>query len=442
MRTRAALDGPPGEGRLLGSRDCRGPPARLAGAGVPGQGRMRPQLRSADRAAAAGATARAGRRRQPQPAQRGARDRRQRTARGRAPRSGAPGPARAGRPAPARPRQGGPPRAHLLSRRRPRGRHGLPRAAPAGEHGERELPGRAGSRAPARGAAGAAVTLASFVNEPALELRDRAVRERLLEAMAALERKLPLHVAMLIGEGQREGEALASGDPGDPQRLIAKAPQATPADVHEAVAVARAAAPAWAQAPVPERAAALLRAAQWMRGRRLELAALCVRECAKPWPEADADVCEAIDHLEYNARGAIELDRRGALMQLPGERNSMRYAARGVCAVVAPWNFPIAIPTGMACAALATGNAVVLKPAEQAPACGAMVARALREGGVPAGVIGLLPGGGEVGAALVSDPRVDTIAFTGSAAVGQQIMRSAAEVRDGQRQIKRVIAAM
>jgi RHH-type proline utilization regulon transcriptional repressor/proline dehydrogenase/delta 1-pyrroline-5-carboxylate dehydrogenase len=191
-----------------------------------------------------------------------------------------------------------------------------------------------------------------------------------------------------------------------------------------------------------QRAAALVRAAAWMRERRHELAALCVRECAKPWGEADGDVAEAIDFLEYYARGAIALDRGATIIQVPGEKNTMRYAARGVCAVIAPWNFPVAIPTGMVSAALATGNTVVLKPAEQSPGCGAMVVEALRAGGVPPEAIGLLPGEGDVGAALVADPRVHTIAFTGSAPVGLEILRAAAEVGDGQKHLKRVVAEM
>ncbi len=143
-----------------------------------------------------------------------------------------------------------------------------------------------------------------------------------------------------------------------------------------------------------------------MRARRTELAALCVRECAKPWIEADADVAEAIDFLEYYARGALELDRGAPLLQVPGERNKLRYRARGVCAVIAPWNFPLAIPTGMLSAALVTGNACALKPAEQSPGCGAMVAEALLAGGVPAGALALITGTGDAGEALVRDPRV------------------------------------
>jgi len=120
----------------------------------------------------------------------------------------------------------------------------------------------------------------------------------------------------------------------------------------------------------------------------------------------------------------------------------MRWAPRGVTAVIAPWNFPFAIACGMIAAALATGNAAILKPAEQSPGCGFMVVEALREAGVPADALALLPGEGDVGAALVRHPGMHTIAFTGSAAVGLEILRTAAETAPGQRHIKRVIAEM
>jgi len=186
----------------------------------------------------------------------------------------------------------------------------------------------------------------------------------------------------------------------------------------------------------PQLAAALLRA------RRLELAALAVYECAKPWPEADADVCEAIDFLEYYARRALELDRDAALDQPPGERNTMRYLARGTVAVIAPWNFPLAIPTGMVAGALAPGNAVILKPAPQAPACARAVVSALHDAGVPHAALALLPGGDEPGAALVRHAGVDAVAFTGSAKVGAEIVRAAAEAPPGQSHVKRVVAEM
>ena len=153
-------------------------------------------------------------------------------------------------------------------------------------------------------------------------------------------------------------------------------------------------------------------------------------------------MCEAIDFLEYYARAALELDAGPGLLQVPGERNEMRYVPRGVAAVISPWNFPLAIPCGMTAGALAAGNAVVLKPAEQSPGCAMRLVDGLRAGGVPPAVISLLPGEGEVGAALVRHPGVQTIAFTGSLPVGLEIVRAAADTVPGQLHIKRVVAEL
>jgi len=281
-----------------------------------------------------------------------------------------------------------------------------------------------------------------FANEPVLELRRAPVRARLAEALRGHDAKPPLRVPVWIGTERREGEELVSTDPGTPDRVVAYAAKATEADVDAALATAQRGSRQWAATPAAERAAVLLRAAAWLRERRLEAAALAVRECAKPWPEADADVCEAIDFLEYYARGAIDVAQRAPLLQVPGERNTMDYSPRGVVAVISPWNFPVAIPLGMVSAGLATGNAVVLKPAEQSPGCALLLFRALREAGVPPDAVSLLPGEGEVGAALVRDPRVHTIAFTGSGQVGLEIVREAAVLREGQKHLKRVIAEM
>ncbi len=286
------------------------------------------------------------------------------------------------------------------------------------------------------------MNLPPFANEPLLELRRREARETLRSALADLDARLPVRVATIIAGERQEGDALVSSDPGEESRVVALAPRAGAAEVDAALAALSEAAPVWAATPASERAACLLRAADWMRARRTELAALCVRECAKPWIEADADVAEAIDYLEYYARGALELAVGAPLLQVPGERNTLRYRARGICAVIAPWNFPLAIPTGMLSAALVTGNACALKPAEQAPGCGAMVAEALLAGGVHAGALALVPGAGEAGAALVRDPRVQTIAFTGSSAVGAEILREAAVIRAGQSDLKRVVAEL
>jgi RHH-type proline utilization regulon transcriptional repressor/proline dehydrogenase/delta 1-pyrroline-5-carboxylate dehydrogenase len=284
--------------------------------------------------------------------------------------------------------------------------------------------------------------MTEFVNEPLFELRRAPERETLLEGMRALDPELPLQVPVWIGTDRRMGDAIVSTDPGKPEHVVANAAAATPDDVEHAVAAAVRAFPAWAARPASQRAEILMRAAAWMRERRPRLTALAVRECAKPWAEADGDICEAIDFLEFYARGAVALDKGAHLFQVPGERNVMRYTPRGVVAVISPWNFPVAIPTGMVAAGLATGNTVVLKPAEQSPGCGLMVVQALREAGVPPDALALLPGEGDVGAALVRHPDVQTIAFTGSGPVGLEILRTAADVPTGGRHLKRVVAEM
>jgi RHH-type proline utilization regulon transcriptional repressor/proline dehydrogenase/delta 1-pyrroline-5-carboxylate dehydrogenase len=187
----------------------------------------------------------------------------------------------------------------------------------------------------------------------------------------------------------------------------------------------------------------LFRAAEWLRARRHDVAALEVFEAGKPWKEADADVCEAIDFCEYYGREAVRLDAGGPVESPPGERNTLRYQARGIGAVIAPWNFPLAIPTGMVVAALVTGNAVLFKPAEQTPAVAAKLVEALRAGGLPDGVLAFLPGNGEeIGSYLVEHPDVSFVAFTGSKAVGLGIVEAAAVHRRGQRHVKRVVAEM
>ena len=282
----------------------------------------------------------------------------------------------------------------------------------------------------------------TFTNEPLLELRRAPVRETLVDALAALDAQLPWRVPVIVAGERRDEPTLLSHDPGAPERIVAEATIATNADVDAAVRAAGVAAPAWEDRGAHARAAILSRAAGELRRRRSTLAALAVRECAKPWAEADADVCEAIDFLEYYAQQAVTLEGTNGLVQLPGERNTLRYAARGVVAVVGPWNFPLAIPAGMVAAGLATGNGVVLKPAEQSPACAFAVVEALHAAGVPREVLSFLPGEGEVGAALVAHPGVHTIAFTGSGAVGLEILRTAAQLAPGQRHLKRVVAEM
>jgi len=251
--------------------------------------------------------------------------------------------------------------------------------------------------------------------------------------------------ALIDGEQVRTAATITSVDPGAVDRVVATSASCTSADADAAVAAAVRAAPAWRTAPPTERAGLLFRAAEWMRRRRDELAALQTFEAGKPWDQADADVCEAIDFCEYYGREVLRLaDAAASLVQSPpGEANRLTYQGKGVTAVISPWNFPLAIPTGMTVAALAAGNPVILKPAEQTPGVAWQLAEALVAAGAPRGVFQLLPGLGEdVGARLVEHPDVAVIAFTGSKAVGLEINRVAAIHQPGQRHLKKVVCEL
>jgi RHH-type proline utilization regulon transcriptional repressor/proline dehydrogenase/delta 1-pyrroline-5-carboxylate dehydrogenase len=281
-----------------------------------------------------------------------------------------------------------------------------------------------------------------FANEPVLELRRAAERARCEQALAELTPRLPLAVPTIIAGQRRSGEQIVSVDPSDPGTVIALACGASAGDVDSAVRAATDAQRGWGALAATQRAAVLVGAAAQLRARRYELAALEVLECAKPWPEADADVAEAIDFCEYYARQAVALALGPRLLSPPGERNTQIQRPRGVTAVIAPWNFPVAIATGMTAAALVAGNAVCLKPAEQSPGGALAIIEAFAAAGLPPGVLNLLPGEGDVGAALVAHPGVHTIAFTGSAAVGIEIMAAAARPAPGQLHLKRVVAEL
>lgn len=211
------------------------------------------------------------------------------------------------------------------------------------------------------------------------------------------------------------------------------------------VAIGRAAAafPGWRDRAQAERSQILRRAAATMRERRDTLSAVIIKESAKTWDEADGDVCEAIDFCEFYARCALELFTPLRLGRFIGELNEEFHQPRGVAAVISPWNFPLSICTGMTVAALVTGNTVVLKPAEQTPAIASLLCEILREAGVPRDVLQFIPGQGEtVGAAIVRDPRIAIIAFTGSKAVGLDIIKAAAETPSEQLWVKRAICEM
>jgi RHH-type proline utilization regulon transcriptional repressor/proline dehydrogenase/delta 1-pyrroline-5-carboxylate dehydrogenase len=219
--------------------------------------------------------------------------------------------------------------------------------------------------------------------------------------------------------------------------------RATPDDAAQAIARAETAFSGWRDQPPLERASCLIKAAARLRQRRDELAAVMIREAGKTWREADADVCEAIDFCEYYARQAVALFEPKRLGRFVGERNETWYEPRGVAVVISPWNFPLAIFTGMTTAALVTGNAAIVKPSTQTPGIAQAMCETLWRSGVPRDVLQFLPGpGGTLGKALVADPRVALIAFTGSKQVGLEILQTAGQTPAGQGHIKRVVCEM
>ena len=286
--------------------------------------------------------------------------------------------------------------------------------------------------------------LPPFRNEPVADFAREENRRAMAEALRKVERELGRMVPLsLNGEDvETPDRRIDSRDPSHISRIVGRVASASPDQAAAAVTAARAALPAWSAVSVNDRVAVLIRAAAIMRERRFELAAWQIYECGKPWREADADVCEAIDFCEFYAREMIRL-AAPRVRDVPGETNVSEPLPRGVVVAIPPWNFPLAIPCGMTVAPLVAGNAVILKPAEQSSVIARRLVEILHEAGAPAGALQFLPGKGEeVGQALVNDPRVNVISFTGSRDVGLLINRQAAETPPGQDHVKRVIAEM
>ncbi|HVW38210.1 MAG TPA: L-glutamate gamma-semialdehyde dehydrogenase, partial [Pirellulales bacterium] len=283
-----------------------------------------------------------------------------------------------------------------------------------------------------------------FRNEPTADFARESQRVAMQQALAQVKEQFGRHYPLWIdGEAVDSSEKLVSLDPSQRDRIVGETAAAQTEHVEQAVAAAKAALGPWNAVGVNARADFLLKAADAMRRRRFELAAWEVFECGKGWREADADVCEAIDFCEFYARDAVALETPQGV-DVPGEENRFLYLPRGVAAVIAPWNFPLAILTGMTTAALVTGNTVVMKPAEQSSVIAAKLMEIFDELGLPPGVLNYLPGKGEsAGAGLVKHPDTAVIAFTGSRPVGLAINRQAAEVSaSGIGYVKRVIAEL
>jgi RHH-type proline utilization regulon transcriptional repressor/proline dehydrogenase/delta 1-pyrroline-5-carboxylate dehydrogenase len=268
-------------------------------------------------------------------------------------------------------------------------------------------------------------------NSQGIDLTDPAALLPLARAMGSAAQESQ-QAAPIVGGRMRGGAARAVLNPADPRQAVGQVSEAGPAEIDEALARASRAHAAWDTTAAEARARCLERAADLMEANRASLMTLAVREAGKTVPDALAEVREAVDFCRYYAvRARADFGQPVALPGPTGERNEIRLQGRGVFACISPWNFPLAIFTGQVAAALAAGNCVVAKPAEQTPLIAAAAVRLLHQAGVPADVLHLLPGDGEtVGAPLVADPRVAGVAFTGSTEVARAINRSLAG-RDG-----------
>lgn len=286
-----------------------------------------------------------------------------------------------------------------------------------------------------------------FKNEPFTDFTMAVEREAFKAALAETQRKISAGAfkaaPVIDGQVVSGRPSVPSIDPADPGVTVGSVALADTNDADRAMASLKAGFASWSRVPHTERCAIIRAVGERMRRERHALATLIVREAGKPWKEADADVAEAIDFCDYYAEQMLTLGTPKLMQRLPGENNHYYHLGRGVAVIISPWNFPLAIAVGMTVAALVTGNTAVLKPAEQTSLIAAEFGRILLEAGVPPNAFALLPGLGEiVGRHLVSHPDATMICFTGSKAVGLEILKTAASVQPGQTSLKRVIAEL
>lgn len=283
-----------------------------------------------------------------------------------------------------------------------------------------------------------------FRNEPILSFSNAANRDKFNAALAYVRGELGRdHPLIIEGNAVTTGRWIESTNPSNPSETVGRAAEASVADADHAVAAARRAAEAWRRSGATVWAQLLHKTADALRQRRFEMAAYITLEAGKPRREADADVAEAIDYLDYYAGHAELLSARPRRRDLPGEDNYLIYEPKGVCVVIAPWAFPLALLTNMTAAALAAGNTVVMKPASATPVIAAKLMEVMGDVGFPPGVVNYLPGpGATVGRHLAAHCDVNVVAFTGSREVGTTILRIAPEAAVTQQHIKKVVAEL
>ncbi len=286
--------------------------------------------------------------------------------------------------------------------------------------------------------------MSDFTNASTTNFSADQNRCKMVQAIAYVRGEFGRAYPMLIdGRSVITKTTFDSVNPSNPGEVVGRVARATTTDVSRAVTAARTAFPAWRATPAASRAELLRSVAADLERRRFELAATIVLEVGKPWREADADISEAIDHWRYYADQIERIESRPRLRNLPGEDNMLTYSPKGVCGVLSPWAFPLAILSGMTGAALAAGNTVVIKPASQASVTAAKLAEIVQGAGFPPGVFNFVPGpGARIGPSLVEHPDVNVVAFTGSHEVGKAVTRGGAIVRPEQTFIKKMIVEM
>jgi 1-pyrroline-5-carboxylate dehydrogenase len=283
-----------------------------------------------------------------------------------------------------------------------------------------------------------------FVNEPFTDFKTpenaRAMKAALEQVGAELGREYDLIIG---GRSLKTEGKIRSLNPARPAQVVGVHQKAGAEHAEQAMTAALAAYQTWSRSAADERVSLLLNAAALIRERKFEFCAWLTYEVGKNWAEADADVAETIDFLEFYAREALRLAAATTPIQYPGERNRLLYIPLGVGAVIPPWNFPFAIMAGMTAASIVTGNTVILKPSSDSPTIAAKFVEVLAEAGMPGGVVNFCPGSGATfGNAIVEHPKTRFIAFTGSKAVGLDIHERAARTQPGQIWIKRTVLEM
>ncbi len=286
--------------------------------------------------------------------------------------------------------------------------------------------------------------MSGFKNLAPRSFTHEAERAKMKDALGSVRGEFGKTYPLFIGGEKVVTDAwMLSTNPSQPAETVGRVSQASVADAEQAVNAANQVFEAWSHTTAADRAGMLNKAADLLEQRRFELDALICLEVGKPWREADADLCEAVDYIRYYAEQSVLMEERPRRRNVPGEDNMLVHEPCGVAAVISPWNFPLAILAGMTTAALATGNCVIIKPSRHASVAAARLTDILVEAGIPRGVINYLPGQGHlVGDYLVRHARVHVVAFTGSRDVGLKVIEAASVVQPEQDRFKKIVAEM